>query len=106
MTSDDIKSILDTISTSIELVDENYSKELSDDIRKIATSLTPANIAILAGLFGIDADKMNDNLTKLVKILDGMDKVFLTDQADKIEDFCERLKDRTLVLKFLAWKLS
>ncbi len=106
MTSEDVKNILDTISTSIETVDENYSKDLSDEIRKIATSLTPGNIAILAGLFGIDADKMNHNLTNLVKILDGMDKVFLTDEAEKIDNFCKKLKDRPLILKFLAWKLS
>ena len=106
MTSDDIISILDTISTAIETVEENYSKELSDEIRKIAASLTPTNIAILAGLLGIDADKLTHNINNIGKILDGMDKVFLTDEAEKIDAFCKRLKDHPLILKFLAWKLG
>ncbi len=106
MNSAEIINILDTISTAIETVDENYSKELSDEIRKIAAALTPTNIAILAGLLGIDAEKLAHNITNVSKILDGMDKVFLTDEAEKIDAFCKRLKDHPIILKFLAWKLG
>ncbi len=106
MTTDEVKEILDTISLVFDTIKSDYSKDISDTIRELIKKLTPEVIDILADVLEIKKEKLDKNIIDISEVLNGLDNVFLTDKSDKISAFCQKLKNRPVILKMIAWQLG
>lgn len=105
MTVDEVKSLLNTIGETFAFIEKDYSQELSDSIREGLGYLIPDVVKMIAISLEISEERVNQIISDFRTMLDGFDKVFLTDEASKIVDFCDNLQNRPLILRFLAWNL-
>lgn len=106
MTTDELKGILNTIITTIQTIKADYSPELSSSIEVFLKNFTPEKINLIARIFQLDEDVINNNITNMLKIEDGLNSFFLTDESDKVVTACQNLLNRPLLLMFIAWYLG
>jgi len=106
MTIDEVKGIFETVATTLETVKMDYSQSLSEGIVKIISNLKEDDIIALAFLFETPVETIKTNVASVLKIIKGLDRIFLTDECDKIAAFCRKMESRSIILKFIGWKLG
>jgi hypothetical protein len=106
MTSDDIKNILESVATVMEAIAAKYPIDLMQKIEAYLSSMSDANVEFLGTLLGIDLTSLKIDIDKGLAVMQTLDKLFGTDQAQQSADFARKLENRPLVLKFLAWKMG
>ncbi len=101
MRTDEVRDILETIATALETVKAEYSQDLSRGVTDLLKN--PDVVQVLVMILG---DSGHKTIGNLLKVVSGLDKVFLSDECDKIVAFCRKLQNRPAIIRFIAWNLG
>jgi hypothetical protein len=106
MTSDDVRSVLESIATGLEDAQKMYPAHTADRLCWFVLGLTPFRQKVISLLAKFSDDEFSKGRADFLKVMDGLKSLFLTDQCRDIVAFCRGLEKRTLILRLAAWCLT
>lgn len=105
MTVTEIRALLETIASGLETGHDLYPAEAVAILKKQIVEMSPSTAKIVGALVSRTPEQFAKDCAGIVGVLDGLTKLFTTEQWSEIANFVRSVQRRYIILNLISLHL-